>query len=346
MVKPAQLQSLQMLRAVAALSVVYFHLQHVPHVGEFGVDIFFVLSGFLMAMLVEARVSPGYFLLQRITRIVPLYWIMTASVFFVAWVHPALLNSTTADASHLLKSLLFIPYFKENGALHPMLAVGWTLNYEMFFYATLAGALWLRPTHIGATTVAMIGAAFMAGARLPSAMAFGAFLQQPLVFEFVLGMAVYRFKHAALLKKTPLWVAGLLVVAAYGWMVGASLKGVDHRLLHFGVPAAVMVVFAIQLEPWLVRADTLLTRAWVHVGDASYAIYLSHFYVVEGMRKLIAPHVSFLTPERGFGAWITMLLALVVGVFLYRYVDRPAMHYARALLAHMGFGKRSISAEH
>jgi len=132
---------LQYLRAYAALLVVFFHAavnaQSGFIVGEAGVDIFFVLSGFLMWRITNEQTAALAFLRNRIRRIVPVYWIASLLVFVLAEL--GLTSRIVADLGHLLASLFFIPY-KGPGGVYPILIVGWTLNYEMFFmpYSRLA----------------------------------------------------------------------------------------------------------------------------------------------------------------------------------------------------------------
>src|SRR5262249_39672775 len=139
---PATLDSLQALRAVAALSVVLYHIDFIGR-GAFGVDIFFVLSGFIICHVTAA--DRQHFLLKRLIRIVPLYWARTLVVCALALAAPRLLQTTSDSWMGLLKSLFFIPYEKESGRVYPVLFLGWTLNYEMFFYVVFSIALALRP---------------------------------------------------------------------------------------------------------------------------------------------------------------------------------------------------------
>ena len=114
---------------MTATTVVVHHvlIQDGRVFGEFRVDVFFVLSGFVIAFaLGSGTVGVRDFVVNRLVRIVPLYWLATLLVFFGALLRPDLFNSTTADVSELLKSLFFIPYRKESGHIFPMLFVGWT----------------------------------------------------------------------------------------------------------------------------------------------------------------------------------------------------------------------------
>jgi exopolysaccharide production protein ExoZ len=329
------LGSLQLLRAVAATSVVYYHLHHAPNFGSFGVDIFFVISGFVIAMVAGNNPSPLTFAINRVARVVPLYWIFTVMVFVVAAVAPGLLNSTTANVGNLIKSLLFIPYFKENGALHPMLAVGWTLNYEMFFYAVVTVALLVRPKRVFVVTAGIVGLAYATGQMLPAETPTGAFFRNTQLLEFLLGMMVYRIKDMALLKRIPPLVTGLMVISAYCAMAFTEVHGITDRFMQFGIPSFVLVLMALQLENFVQRSDSMVVRLGAHLGDASYAIYLSHFYVVEGIRKIIAPRIPFLAPESTTGAVVTLVVALAAGSVSYVLIDKPATRRARIILCRL-----------
>ncbi len=130
-----RLSSLELLRFVAALLVVLFHLPSIG-IGEFGVDIFFVISGYVM--MLSTATGSHQFLLKRLIRIVPLYWAATLAVFLIALLIPSLLNNTSANLVHLIKSLLFVPFDKNGTGHQPLLTIGWTLNFEMYFYLLFA----------------------------------------------------------------------------------------------------------------------------------------------------------------------------------------------------------------
>ena len=108
------LKSLQILRFIAATSVAYLHIFVNPNFGSFGVDIFFVLSGFVIALVVSNKQSAKVFAISRLTRIVPLYWLLTTLLLFVIFFIPQYVHeATVASATFInyLKSLFFIPYF-------------------------------------------------------------------------------------------------------------------------------------------------------------------------------------------------------------------------------------------
>jgi exopolysaccharide production protein ExoZ len=149
------IRPIQYLRAIAALMVACLHcfgelngakqLLYFPILG-LGVDIFFVISGFIMLVTTwEKPITPRQFMTLRIVRIVPLYWLMTLSMLGAAVVAPGLFKTLKFDSAAVIKSLLFIPYdsLSDPGHPYPVLDPGWTLNYEMFFYALFALSLFL-----------------------------------------------------------------------------------------------------------------------------------------------------------------------------------------------------------
>ena len=149
------IRNLQALRAVAAYMVVLYHFlgQQVSQLyppakflsfGAAGVDIFFVVSGFIMVVTTMKRdMAPGEFLLHRIARIVPVYWVVTILLFAIVMYGFKPVGIMRMQPDWLAKSLLFIP-FDRDGRVEPIISVGWTLNYEMFFYLLFALSLFVR----------------------------------------------------------------------------------------------------------------------------------------------------------------------------------------------------------
>src|SRR5689334_16532037 len=147
------LGSIQWLRGIAALMVVAFHTNTLAlhpsarmdflAIGETGVDLFFVISGFIMTITTVDKRAPGEFLRRRIIRVVPLYWMITLSYAALAVMAPTLFRSASPDFLHTLGSLAFVPQFHPlfPSAIWPVVIPGWSLNYEMFFYGIFALAL-------------------------------------------------------------------------------------------------------------------------------------------------------------------------------------------------------------
>ncbi|MFZ1870701.1 MAG: acyltransferase [Steroidobacteraceae bacterium] len=328
-----QLRSLQILRAIAATSVVYYHVGRIPQFGSFGVDLFFILSGFVIAMIADNKSSPMQFAADRITRVVPLYWILTTATLVAVAIAPRLFTETTANAADYIRSLLFIPYFKRGGALQPMLGVGWTLNYEMLFYALSTIALLSAPRrYFARTTTALVCAVWLVGMALPKASAYHLFFtQNGLLFEFIFGIFAWNIKGAAFWRHIPKSFILLVALASYVTMSYMEVIAAPFRPLSFGLPALLIVLAAFQLESALVRLPGRLVTLLVHIGDASYATYLTHLYCVDFGKRIIGAHIGIASVTSAPGAAMLIAVSLAVGSLVYLFVDRPSVKGARRL---------------
>jgi len=340
--KTAVLVNIQVLRAAAAFLVIFVHIAPLaaragasPHAFEFGnsgVDLFFVISGLIMVFTTRRReTTAANFMAHRIARIVPFYWFMTFTVFAIALAAPALLQSTRADFGDLARSLAFVPYRKANGFVQPVVFVGWTLNYEMAFYVLFAAGLLTGRRVLGALlTLAALGAAAVAGYALRPAGLYGAFYTAPIVLEFGLGMLLGlalphlpRSRTAARLAAP----AGAFCMALL--IVTPSIWPDADRFFLFGLPAAGAVFSALVLErAGAVVRVPLLTR----LGDASYATYLTHFFVTQVAVKAAA---VFGLADAGaaiaLGA-VTFAAAGAVGLAVHYGIEKPLSAAARRVL--------------
>src|SRR3954453_23077189 len=115
-----------------------------------GVDVFFVISGFIMvhasARLFGAPDGGRIFLARRVARIVPIYWAVTTLYLAIALAGPEFLNREFLDWPYVVASYLFVPVTRPDGLVQPLYGLGWTLNYELFFYASFAVALAVGPS--------------------------------------------------------------------------------------------------------------------------------------------------------------------------------------------------------
>ena len=271
------IHSIQYLRGLAACAVVCFHVSEQfggPfNVGAAGVDVFFVISGFIMWVTTAGRpADPWRFMSRRITRIVPLYWIVTLLTATGILLKPQFFYDHFLSVANFVGSLFFLPVLQDD-ALHPIVIQGWTLCYEMMFYLVFTlvlfvGERWRFVVLVGAL-VAIVALHFV----LPAGYAHA--FTDPVVIEFAAGVVVGRLwlQGARLSLGAALAVsgAGLLLLAA-GTLFDADLP----RALLWGLPAALIVagaVFAERARPF--KPAQLPT----FLGDASYSIYLWHVAV-------------------------------------------------------------------
>lgn len=308
--------SIEALRFLAATAVVFVHIPVIA-VGHFGVDVFFVISGFVMMLSTEH--GHERFFVKRLIRIVPIYYLFTLGVFGVALVMPSLLKNTTTDLGQLVKSLLFIPFEKGNTGHRPVLFLGWTLNYEMYFYALFALALQVSARHRAWITAAALGLVYLLCLGRPGypEKAYG----DPIVFEFVFGMALYlvlvkrQFAGAALL------VAGGLALAAL------SPDILQHRVLRYGLPSLLFVGVVLATV-----GERRLPPVLVLLGGASYALYLTHPYIIQFFDKVthwFSRGPLYATAATG----ISLVAVNLVAVLVYRYFEVPVRRWLRARFA-------------
>lgn len=276
----ADLVSIQYLRAVAAVGVLIFHASQRAGLqfgmGAAGVDIFFVISGFIMWVVSTRRAyNPGEFLLRRAGRIAPLYWCVTLFVVAVALLRPSVFPNMRLSAGHVIQSLLFLPHADPTGLAAPVIVPGWTLNYEVFFYVAFALTL-LLPARRRALVLSLgLMLLCLLGLAVPRGQPLVATYTDPLVLEFVAGVWLAKAWQAGRLGSPGrAWAAillGALILLAVN-ATGADASG-WARLPYWGLPAVLIVWGALSLE----RARRTRAIAPLKLmGDASYSIYLAH----------------------------------------------------------------------
>ena len=312
------------------MSVVLYHVDFIAK-GAFGVDIFFVISGFIICYVTAC--DPSDFLPKRLIRVVPLYWAGTLGVFLLAVIAPRLLQTGTTSPEGLLKSLLFIPYEKEPGrGLYPILFLGWTLNYEMFFYGLFALALRVRRLRAPLAAGTLIAILVAAGRAIDIDSALWRFYTSPMLLEFAYGIGIYclwaRYRHLHTNIGAPL----ILAIAALG-LLCMSLSGnpeSENRFLLWGLPSAAVVAAVLAMQDRL-----RFPMALVLVGDASYSLYLFHPYVLKAIEKTISPMAGF-SPRSLFAMFIFICVSLLMALLIYRYFERPATSRLRRWVLRSG----------
>ena len=291
------LRGIQYLRAIAALMVAYFHsLEQIPAYTPYferylggrlnlasGVDIFFVISGFIM-LVTNRNGTPGKFVVRRLIRIVPLYWILTVLLVLLAVWLPAQFRTTAVSATAIAKSLLFIPYMNpgHGGEIWPLLVPGWTLNLEMFFYAVFALALFVparfRVAAVGLVLGSLVLVRVVTGghAMAPELL----FYTDTRLLEFWLGMLIAQLLiNDSLHLPRGVCIALLLcgfVMLLTGFPVDwLGVSHLTHDIASNILPAGAIILGMVCLE----KRGSVGNHPWLHwLGDASYSIYLTHLF--------------------------------------------------------------------
>jgi exopolysaccharide production protein ExoZ len=330
------LHSIQILRAVAALGVLVYHTSRELAerigltgplsdivVGAAGVDLFFVISGFVMVYASDALFAqpgaPRHFLLRRIARIVPLYWATTLLLLLYMWVAHRSLPPGIEPWTGVFASFAFWPYPRTDGVIAPIHALGWTLNYEMFFYAVFAVALLLPGRAAIAAIVALYVALVIMNAAHPLPQPLG-YWCNPIIIEFCFGMLI----AAAYLQGVRLprmGTTGLLAIAlaAYALSVVIGYRP-PWRLLQWGVPGAALVAaFALaEVNP----IPGVLARAFAFLGDASYSLYLVHPFTIPFVRRVMGPSLALPLMQSLYPVAL-IAAAICAAILSYLVFERP-----------------------
>jgi exopolysaccharide production protein ExoZ len=333
-----RLYGLQILRFFAAFSVLFAHTLHELHTFggvsappepfylADGVDVFFVISGFIMYYISAGQFGVAHaqrsFLTKRLIRLVPLYWFFTALMVVAVVLVPTALAHDGLAIPHVAASFAFIPWLDSTGLVHPVLGLGWTLNYEMFFYVAFSFALWLTP-RLG---LVVLLAAFLALAALnawvdPQLVQLK-FWTDPIILEFLFGVGVAAVLIHGL--RAPAWAPALLMVAGLaGLALGILLPGVDGfaRPLLVGVPATMLVAGAA-----FGRFDVQhpVSRFLVLGGDASYALYLSHPFSIN-LVEIVWKRLH-LSPGPVFVA-VALVAAVAASIVVHLILERPVTRW-------------------
>jgi len=291
--------------------------------GEKGVDLFFVLSGFVMWLTTaDKQVGPLQFYRRRIERIVPVYWLFTLAAAFIALLLPSYLKSTIFDVPHLLGSLFFIPWTNAadpTGVLiAPVVIPGWTLNYEMYFYL-IFGALLLLPKNVRilALGLALTGL-YVLFSSSPEGGVVARFYGNPIIFEFLGGVVLAWLYLGKRLLPTgvavplvPLAFAGLVILD--GWHSGLP------RLVSAGIPSLLLIYALISIDFTKVREFKTLHL----IGDASYSLYLSHVFTLVAVRVAYGfLPFDWMQHELIF-IFFCLVGSVIVSLFVYRCFEAP-----------------------
>jgi peptidoglycan/LPS O-acetylase OafA/YrhL len=335
----ARLSGVQALRGVAACAVVLCHAaRHVNKVfgapalvgvlqaGHAGVDLFFVISGFIIVFVHQADIGRrerlGHYLGRRFNRVMPLYWIALAATLVMS----AAGTHALPSMGRVVWSVLLLPSTAE-----PLLGIAWTLQYEVVFYAAFAVLIVNR----------LCGAAvFLAWFLVIVVTSIGHGVPGlappvcgPYGLEFFMGMM------AAHLVTRHRVASGRRVAALGVFLFGAAVVLESTGLLDgFGAlarcvygPAALLLVAGVAAAE---RHGRLAVSGWLRgAGEASYSIYLFQFVFI-GVVWQAWLKAGFARPDTKAACFFVLALASVAGgVAVSRLIEHPLLRWSRGVFA-------------
>jgi exopolysaccharide production protein ExoZ len=340
------IRSIQYLRGVAAVLVLLHHVAYKLHRFSFnplawlhcadvGVDIFFIISGFIMCHSVRnhigAPAEAGNFFRGRIARIIPLYWSLTTLALLVFLVAPTVVNSTGGHTD-ILASYFLLPvdgkYLVQNG---------WTLSFEFYFYVLFAIGLFFPAKAGRLLVIVLMSLVACVGFFITPTSIIGAFLLSPLLLEFVFGMTLYvLFERAA---RIPRFLS--LVIGAAGVMIwllvnfrrgpGVYIEDYRVRVLSYGIPA-LLICFAVVFGSRKATPNAE-QRELQWLGDVSYSLYLSHPFVASAV-TLVMLRINFGIATGAITGVIIIAAALLLAGLIYRTCELPLVSMSRAFLGY------------
>jgi len=315
------LNNLQALRAFGALNVVLFHailkawsyghdvsiFANLKGWGQNGVDIFFVISGFVMVFTQSRKPkSAKQFFINRVTRVVPIYWLLTSAIIVLFFINPGFFRQMEFSADHAALSFVFMSRLFAD--VSPLLDVGWTLEFEMLFYLLFSIGLLA-----GHKTVSFWVPILVLGGLV-------AFFGVPLiVFEFVLGMLAAKvyLNGYARAGASLLFIVGVALL-----LVTLFEKTELTRLFKWGFPSFLIILGAAGMPQ-------IKTGLLTYLGAASYSIYLVQFFSIPLFYK-----VASQTPV-AIGGDVLIIACLVAsaaaGCLVYEVLEKPMSDRLRAL---------------
>lgn len=339
-----KLNLLQVYRGIAALLVVMFHVNQMSverlnqvtffnlfRAGSSGVDYFFVLSGFIMVYVHRSAIGQKdqlkSFLVKRCVRIYPIYWIITLTVLCFFLVIPGFANAQDLNLGKIIFSLLLIP---QNDV--PILAVGWTLVYEIYFYILFGIAIWLKPKH----SVPILSVwLFITILHFWKIVIFpDSFFLMNTVFgnmnlEFVLGclsgyIVIKYNKKIANYR----WI--LFGLANLGSVIVVMVAGFGNieieRINTCGVLAGLLIIAATSID---LKDSPRIPYLLIFLGDASYSIFLIHGPVVSATTKILQKANLGKYFDGFFAPALVALFAVVLGCIFYSLIEKPLTAYLR-----------------
>ncbi len=330
--------SVQYLRFFAAIAVVIVHAAGevglVFQQGQVGVDLFFIISGFVIYLVTErSRNSPKVFLYKRFIRVALPYY---AILFFVIFDYTTLgwnnYDFGKLTVSNTLHSFLFIFETSDEGVfVQPIYPIGWTLNFEIFFYVLFAVAMMVSQKHrLALTASAIFGLTILQWfGRFEGGMWY--MVQTRTAIEFIFGMLVafYYINHLDKLRQHRATVPVAMVACLIGFSLLALGPPVHPfsgtRFITAGIPSAVFLCAVVTLESC---GQISKSKILFYLGGASYSLYLVHLAVAKSVVHFIPINAW---PGPIFAVIMIVVASILVSLAFHHLCERPLLELSHRL---------------
>ena len=338
------LYSLHLLRTIAAIMVVAYHasgvfaldkyfnddfLYNILSFGDAGVEIFFVLSGFVIAYAhskdIGKPANVRAYILKRVIRIYPVYWFVFLSVFFVGS-SLGFSDKLPNDWIVLIKSLLLFPMDKEvvGGTGAPVIVVAWSLQYEMMFYFIFSIAIAWKSKGYVFLSVIILTTPFVFGGGFFYDMIFSLY-----TINFLLGVLVF-YTLRVFPRGRECLVLGIgmfVVLAVMEIYYGQGFS--TYRSVLYGISAAFVLMGVVGMEN---KGFDFKNKFFSMGGNASYSMYILHFPVLSVVAK-IAVGLELEGRIHMISVFLfSIVLVFSLSIFIFYFLERPMTRYLRRIL--------------
>ncbi|WHX65544.1 acyltransferase [Peribacillus frigoritolerans] len=326
------LKSIQMIRGIAAILVVLYHINNLflsnfnVHFsygffspGSMGVDVFFVLSGFIMYYIHHSDIGKKSklknFARKRFIRIYPVYWVVSFFLILLYLAIPSFGESYYRDPTFIIKSLILIPQ-----SVQPILGVAWSLTHEVYFYLIFALLIIVNKKYYNLIIITWVTLTFL-NIFIRTDNYFVNFLLNTYNFEFLLGglVAFIVIKKIHFSYKFSINLAlGLFLIS---WLSNLFFSIDGYRVILWGIPSALLLY-------GLVIKDLTLTKSppkfLLFLGDASYSIYLTHIVGILFSVKVVE-YLNLESFTIHFFMPLLFLILIVIGCLFHVLIEKPLL---------------------
>ena len=345
------LDSIQVLRALAALGVVVTHVitrlslyrpedfkdsffklrdGHQWTAGDIGVDLFFVISGFIMMYVHQNDVGrpnrQAMFFWKRAARLVPLYWFFTTVALILFVLFPNLMANSKYEINVMwvFCSYFFIPTSLSADNVSPVVGVGWTLDYEIFFYLIFGLLLPLRKSLFAPTVIAILTGIVVIGNLTDTQQYYFKFASNCLLIDFVGGLAIASAASSGyLLGAQWKWFFLAMAVCLILWTFNYTIPESGlYRLAVWGAPSMV-IVWAVWNRP---LPNSLFIKCCKGIGNASYSVYLSQVFSIP-FWSLLLSRSAILRSHFDLAVLIIVVMVLLSGVIVSFLIEKPMQSF-------------------
>lgn len=341
---------IQVLRFVAASAVVICHSSfytserltlgsYVYKEGANGVSLFFVISGFVMILSSEKLLNRANgwreFLVKRLVRIAPIYWLVTTLKLLIMLAAASVVFHSKLNISDIVKSYLFVPALNMDNEYRPIYGVGWTLNFEMFFYLLFALSLWLKLSPIRFLSMVFIPLAIASVFKTPKWPDIG-FYADPIILNFLYGMIGAKLVISKRVLPLRLSIFLMIVGALYLFIprYGFDISMANPSVILSGIASFIIVYCSASVD---YNSFIVIPKWLVYLGGASYSLYLVHPTVspmVPTALRILGFHSSLVSVV------LSVITSVVCSVIFYRICEKPLTNYLG------GITKRLIPSDH